>query len=80
MIGDPELKKCKVGDIIQLQRRGFYIVDNAYKSASENSGLETPVVLFAIPDGHMKDTTVINKVTKTTATDQPKVSLYFDIQ
>ncbi|XP_021712876.1 bifunctional glutamate/proline--tRNA ligase [Aedes aegypti] len=55
MLGDPELKKLKKGDIIQLQRRGFFKVDQAYQSASEFSGVETPVVLFSIPDGHAKE-------------------------
>uniref|UniRef100_A0A6B2E7J0 Bifunctional glutamate/proline--tRNA ligase n=1 Tax=Phlebotomus kandelakii TaxID=1109342 RepID=A0A6B2E7J0_9DIPT len=55
MLGDPELKKVKVGDIIQLQRRGFFRVDVAYKPKSEFSSLETPVILFAIPDGHTKE-------------------------
>lgn len=51
MLGDPELKKCKTGDIIQLQRRGFYRVDQAYEPATELSGIEQPVILFFIPDG-----------------------------
>lgn len=55
MLGDPELKKLKKGDIIQLQRRGFFKVDVAYAPASEYSCKETPVVLFAIPDGHTKE-------------------------
>ncbi|GAB0087534.1 Bifunctional glutamate/proline--tRNA ligase [Sergentomyia squamirostris] len=55
MIGDPELKKLKKGDIIQLQRRGFFRVDIAYKAKSEFSMIETPVILFAIPDGHQKE-------------------------
>ena len=55
MLGDPELKKCKAGDIIQLQRRGFFKVDVAYSAASIQSGVESPIILFSIPDGHTKD-------------------------
>lgn len=55
MLGDPELKKCKKGDIIQLQRRGFFKVDNAYSSPSAYSNVASPVILFSIPDGHTKD-------------------------
>lgn len=56
MLGDPELKKCKVGDIIQLQRRGFFRVDNAYAPPSAHTGKASPVVLFEIPDGSQKQT------------------------
>lgn len=55
MLGDPELKKCQKGEIIQLQRRGFYKVDQAFAPASEFSGVERPIVLFFIPDGHTKE-------------------------
>jgi hypothetical protein len=55
MLGDPELKNLKKGDIIQLQRRGFFKVDNAYAPASELSGVVSPVVLLFIPDGHSKE-------------------------
>ncbi|KAH8337466.1 hypothetical protein KR059_010928 [Drosophila kikkawai] len=55
MLGDPELKKCKKGDIIQLQRRGFFKVDNAYAPPSPYSGVTSPIILFSIPDGHTKD-------------------------
>jgi bifunctional glutamyl/prolyl-tRNA synthetase len=55
MLGDPELKLLKKGDIIQLQRRGFFKVDSAYAPASELSGVVSPVVLLSIPDGHSKE-------------------------
>lgn len=52
MLGDPELKKCKAGDIIQLQRRGFYKVDIPYSPRSQLTGVESPIRLLSIPDGH----------------------------
>lgn len=55
MLGDPELKKCKAGDIIQLQRRGFFKVDIPYAPRSELTGVESPILLLAIPDGHAKE-------------------------
>ncbi|CAH0391735.1 unnamed protein product [Bemisia tabaci] len=54
MIGDPDLKTLKKSDIIQIQRKGFFICDEPYKSASANNAVESPVVLMYIPDGHSK--------------------------
>ncbi|XP_073320105.1 bifunctional glutamate/proline--tRNA ligase isoform X2 [Pagrus major] len=55
MLGDPCLKNLKKGDIIQLQRRGFYICDQQYEPVSPNSCKESPCVLLYIPDGHVKE-------------------------
>ena len=55
MLGDPLLRQLKKGDIIQLQRRGFFICDEPYRPPSPNSGVESPCVLFNIPDGHTKE-------------------------
>ncbi|XP_046652863.1 bifunctional glutamate/proline--tRNA ligase-like isoform X1 [Daphnia pulicaria] len=51
MLGDPELIKVKKGDIIQLQRRGFFICDSPYEPISTHSCREAPIILFSIPDG-----------------------------
>lgn len=74
MLGDPELKKCKVGDIIQLQRRGFFRVDNAYAPPSVHSGKASPVILFEIPDGHQKTPAPANNA-KANAAKAPAVAI-----
>uniref|UniRef100_A0A2H1WFZ5 Bifunctional glutamate/proline--tRNA ligase n=2 Tax=Spodoptera frugiperda TaxID=7108 RepID=A0A2H1WFZ5_SPOFR len=55
MLGEPELLKVKVGDIIQLQRRGFFRVDVAAAPPSPHTSRPTPLVLFHVPDGHTKE-------------------------
>ncbi|XP_030642053.1 bifunctional glutamate/proline--tRNA ligase isoform X1 [Chanos chanos] len=55
MMGDPCLKDLKKGDIIQLQRRGFYVCDQPYEPVSPNSCKESPCVLLYVPDGHTKE-------------------------
>eukprot|EP00002_Diphylleia_rotans_P040089 TRINITY_DN9430_c0_g1_i1.p1 TRINITY_DN9430_c0_g1~~TRINITY_DN9430_c0_g1_i1.p1 ORF type:complete len:740 (+),score=168.08 TRINITY_DN9430_c0_g1_i1:49-2268(+) len=47
--GDSNLRDLKKGDIIQLERKGYYIVDRAHASDAE------PAILFSIPDGHSKE-------------------------
>lgn len=46
-ICDPCLRLLNKGDVIQLERKGFFRVDESYVSDSK------PVVLFAIPDGRV---------------------------
>ncbi|OCT79431.1 uncharacterized protein LOC100158287 isoform X2 [Xenopus laevis] len=77
MWGDPCLKDLKKGDIIQLQRRGFYICDESYEPISPYSCKEAPCVLIYIPDGHTKEmpTSGSKEKSKTEATKkeaQPK--------
>ncbi|XP_054432576.1 bifunctional glutamate/proline--tRNA ligase isoform X2 [Pteronotus mesoamericanus] len=55
MLGDPCLKDLKKGDIIQLQRRGFFICDQPYEPVSPHSCRDAPCVLIYIPDGHTKE-------------------------
>jgi len=51
MVGDPELKNLKKGDIIQVQRRGYFICDVEYAPFNPSVGRPRPVVLISIPDG-----------------------------
>ncbi|KAL8612842.1 hypothetical protein ACOMHN_038097 [Nucella lapillus] len=55
MLGDPCLASLKKGDIIQLQRRGYFICDQPYLPASPYTGQTSPCVLFSVPDGHQKE-------------------------
>ena len=48
------LRQVKKGDIIQLQRRGYYICDSAYAPPSPHTCVESPCILINIPDGHTK--------------------------
>ncbi|OON13356.1 proline--tRNA ligase [Opisthorchis viverrini] len=54
LLGDPALKDLKKGDIIQLQRRGYYICDAPYESKCLATGCESPCVLIQIPEGTAK--------------------------
>ena len=50
-LGDPNMRNLKRGDIIQLERKGYFRCDVPFIRPSK------PLVLFAIPDG--KQTTVM---------------------
>ncbi|CAM9450199.1 unnamed protein product [Discosporangium mesarthrocarpum] len=47
-LGDPGLRNLKEGDVIQLERRGFFRADKPYRGPGK------PLVLFMIPDGKTK--------------------------
>ena len=51
MLGDPELKTLKKGDMIQVQRRGYFVCDVEYRPYNSVVGRARPCVLICIPDG-----------------------------
>ncbi|CAL7952238.1 unnamed protein product [Xylocopa violacea] len=57
MLGEVELKRVKKGEIIQLQRKGFFRCDVPYAPISSFSSREQPLILFHIPDGHSTNAT-----------------------
>ena len=50
LLGDSNMRSLVKGDIVQISRRGFYIVDVAYDEASGQ-----PLVLFNIPEGNKNE-------------------------
>ncbi|KAI9355924.1 tRNA synthetases class I, catalytic domain-containing protein [Zopfochytrium polystomum] len=50
--GDWNLRLCKKGDIIQLERKGYYIIDKPFASEAE------PIHLILIPDGSAASTSL----------------------
>ncbi|XP_051470474.1 bifunctional glutamate/proline--tRNA ligase isoform X3 [Apus apus] len=67
MLGDPCLKELKKGDIVQLQRRGFFICDQPYEPVSPYSCKDAPCILIYIPDGHTKEMPTSGSKEKTKA-------------
>ncbi|GJY73127.1 glutamate--tRNA ligase, cytoplasmic, partial [Tanacetum coccineum] len=49
-VGDSNMRELKCGDILQLERKGYFRCDVPFISPSK------PIVLFAIPDGRQKST------------------------
>ncbi|TYZ61762.1 hypothetical protein PybrP1_012794 [[Pythium] brassicae (nom. inval.)] len=54
-VGDHELRTAKRGDIVQLERRGYFRVDRPYLSPDK------PLVLFMVPDGKAKAMSTLSK-------------------
>ncbi|CAK9815538.1 Bifunctional glutamate/proline--tRNA ligase [Anthophora quadrimaculata] len=57
MLGEVELKRVKKGEIIELQRKGFFRCDVPYAFSSQFSTKEQPLILFHIPDGRTTNAT-----------------------
>ncbi|NXK45040.1 SYEP ligase, partial [Chauna torquata] len=72
MLGDPCLRDLKKGDIIQLQRRGFFICDQPYEPVSPYSCKDAPCILIYIPDGHTKEMPTSGSKEKTKANTAKK--------
>ncbi|CAK9797250.1 Bifunctional glutamate/proline--tRNA ligase [Anthophora plagiata] len=76
MLGEVELKRVKKGEIIELQRKGFFRCDVPYACSSQFSIKEQPLILFHIPDGRTTNatkstptSTATSIVTKSTTKD-----------
>ncbi|WPT11556.1 Glutamate--tRNA ligase, cytoplasmic [Picochlorum sp. SENEW3] len=54
-LGDVNMRDLKKGDILQLERKGYYIVDSVPADISPDN----PVILFDIPDGKAKQDRMI---------------------
>lgn len=52
-VGEGGLRNLNKGDVVQLQRRGFFVCDSVYR------GPQKPLVLFAIPDGRQGGMSVL---------------------
>lgn len=47
-LGDANMRTLQKGQVLQLERRGYFIVDQPlYKAAK-------PIILYAVPDGRTK--------------------------
>ena len=76
MVGETELKRVKQGEIIQLQRKGFFRCDVPYAPVNAYSCREQPLILFHIPDGHTASSiaqSASNIAEKTSQTAKRKV-------
>ncbi|XP_033359359.1 bifunctional glutamate/proline--tRNA ligase isoform X2 [Bombus vosnesenskii] len=69
MLGEVALKHVEKGEIIQLQRKGFFRCDVSYAPVSPFSSREQPLILFQIPDGHTTN------ITKSIPTDSTPASV-----
>ena len=49
-VGDSNMRNLKVGDILQLERKGYFRCDAPFVRPSK------PIVLYAIPDGRQTAT------------------------
>ncbi|CDW60255.1 tRNA-synt 1c and tRNA-synt 1c C domain containing protein [Trichuris trichiura] len=55
MLGEAAMRNIQKGDIVQLQRKGFFICDQPYCEKDPYTGRPFPLVLFDVPGGHEKE-------------------------
>ncbi|XP_046823712.1 bifunctional glutamate/proline--tRNA ligase [Vespa crabro] len=81
MLGEAELHKVKKGEIIQLQRKGFFRCDVPYAGISPFCCKEQSLILFHIPDGHTASKSVkanVNSKSNVAKTEQKDVNIIID--
>jgi glutamyl-tRNA synthetase len=54
-LGDPYLRTTQKGEVIQLERKGFFRCDSPYGGTPDK-----PAVLFLIPDGRTKSMSTLS--------------------
>lgn len=77
MMGETEMKRIKKGEIIQIQRKGFFRCDVPYSPINAHSSREQPLILFHVPDGHSSspiNQASSNSTAKNTQPAKPKVN------
>jgi len=72
MLGDPEMKDLKKGDIVQIQRRGYFICDSEYQPYNQCVGRARPAVMIAIPDGTSSSYGLPGKANPAPVKESPK--------
>ena len=53
-LADPNLRPLRKNTVIQIERRGFYRIDQV------STGPDSPMHLFMIPDGKAKNVSVLS--------------------
>lgn len=80
MMGETEMKRIKEGEIIQIQRKGFFRCDVPYSPINAHSSREQPLILFHVPDGHttspISQTTSNQSEKNTQPTKQTVIKFY----
>ncbi|XP_008548308.1 bifunctional glutamate/proline--tRNA ligase [Microplitis demolitor] len=74
MFGEAELKNVKQGEIIQLQRKGFFRCDVTYAPMSDFTSRERPLILFYVPDGHTNSSPISATASKETSNKETSKS------
>ncbi|KAL2712821.1 bifunctional glutamate/proline--tRNA ligase [Vespula squamosa] len=81
MLGEAELHRVKKGEIIQLQRKGFFRCDVPYADISPFCCKERPLILFHIPDGHTASKSIkanVDSKSNVLKTEQKDVNIIND--